>query len=349
MESAGISRSTVGLVAISFVVGSIITGSGVYFLLQQGISQPISSAPKPALDRFKVSGFSPTVDSIILLTNTGRDRGIWSSWGLDPEFIFNPDRPIVAADLKQQVESGIKFGISGSAEVLLARSNGLPLKIVGSLEGQSILKIYVKSGGSIKTVKDLDGKRIGVTATNNPTGRAATYISNRFAIKPEIIPFGNLTNLVVGLKLGRIDAFINSGGSALRLVDSGELGLLSRMKDVYPQPYVGLVFFATEDVIEHDPDLVRRFIKATSETTKYLGENPEYAADIIAKTTGAPGDLAHRVAAEIDWSPLKRVPGEDLLAGVTNNWVVAREAGAVSASAWEKVKVEDVVDVRFLP
>lgn len=78
------------------------------------------------------------------------------------------------------------------------------------------------------------------------------------------------------------------------------------MRDVLPKQYVSVVVFATDDLIEQNPDLVRRFVKATLETAKYLKENPGCASELCIKKTNAPKDLADDAIAQqrlvAEWS-----------------------------------------------
>jgi ABC-type nitrate/sulfonate/bicarbonate transport system substrate-binding protein len=99
--------------------------------------------------------------------DAGKDRGIWAKSGLDPEFVTIQGRAILASDLKQQVASGIKIGISIPSEVLLARANGVPVKIVAGYIGEAPVKLFVKGDGSIKSLKDLDGKNVGIVSNEH--------------------------------------------------------------------------------------------------------------------------------------------------------------------------------------
>jgi hypothetical protein len=94
---------------------------------------------------------------------------------------------------------------------------------------------------------------------------------------------------------------------------------------------------------------VRRFVRATLEIVKHLDENPNYGAELYMKITGAPRDLAEKIPSQYERTPDGRGNGGDLLLGVSNVWQYTKETGAVPASIWEKVKIEDAVDVRFLP
>jgi ABC-type nitrate/sulfonate/bicarbonate transport system substrate-binding protein len=151
------------------------------------------------------------------------------------------------------------------------------------------------------------------------------------------------------LKTGRVDAFLygTPNAIALLLVDSGELRILANMRDILPKPFVSLVAFATDDLIEKNPDLAKRFVGAALETAKYLKENPSYAIELYMKRVGAPKDLAEKAVSQLDWTPAGRGSGSDLTVAITNVWQYSKESGTIPPSI--DVKIEDAVDVRFLP
>jgi ABC-type nitrate/sulfonate/bicarbonate transport system substrate-binding protein len=242
-----------------------------------------SNIPKPAsspqsLQKFKALGWSATSELDFLIRDAGKERGIWANNGLDPEFVIPLGRSPLARDIKDQVASGVQIGLGIPSNVILARSTGLPVKIVAVYYSETAVKIYVKVDSPVKTVKDLDGRKIGIAQAGGTQESHVAYLNSKFGITAQFVPVGNLTNMVVSLKLGKIDAFMSPDGAPLRLVDSGELRILLRMADVIPKPWAGLVVLATEDLIQQNPDLVRKFVKATLETVKYLKDNPRYAS-----------------------------------------------------------------------
>ena len=54
----------------------------------------------------------------------------------------------------------------------------------------------------------------------------------------------------------------------------------------------------SDGLVEQNPDLVKRFVKATLETVGYLKDNPDHAADLYIKRSNAPRDLADKTIAE---------------------------------------------------
>jgi len=156
--------------------------------------------------------------------------------------------PATAADIKDSVAAGVKIGYATIAELVIARSNGVPVKIVASPLGESVNRIYVKADSPIKTGKDLDGKKVGVGTASS--GRQIAYLSSKLTIKAESVILVNLTNQIASLKAGNVDAILSSDGKALKFVDSGELRMLMRIADVFPKPYGTGALYATEDLIQ---------------------------------------------------------------------------------------------------
>lgn len=338
----GLNKGLYAGIAIIVVAAVVI---GAFFLLQQGPNPPKQPA---ALEKFKASGYFAENELAFLISDAGKEKGIFARNGLDPEFVTIPGRSLLAADLREQVSSGIKIGISIPSEVILARANGVPIKIVAGYIGEAPIKLFVKADGP-KTVKDLDGKRVGVVSADHATSRLTSYLATKFSIKPEIVPVGDIGSNIAALKTGRIDAFMpgSPNAVALLLVDSGELRILVHMREVLPKPFVTLVVFATEDLIDQKPELVNRFVRATLETAKYLEDNSGYAVDLYSKRTGAPKDLSQKAISQLNWTPNGRGSGADLPTAVMNVYQYNLQSGAFPPNL--QVKIEETVSTRFLP
>jgi NMT1/THI5 like len=148
---------------------------------------------------------------------------------------------------------------------------------------------------------------------------------------------------------GQIDAFYSAEGAALALVDSGDVRLLIPLPDLYPKPYAAVVIWATDDTIQHTPELVAAFVRATLLSVKYLQDHPSYASELYIKRTNSQKNVADKVVAALNavLTPSGRGSGSDLVASVAGNWRFMKESGAVSADT--AVNIEEVVDARFLP
>src|SRR5712664_2837927 len=114
---------------------------------------------------------------------------------------------------------GHKIGLVNTAEVLLARSQGTPVKVIAGYLGETIAKIFVPADSPMKTAKELDAKKIGVLSTTHTSYRAVLYVNDKLGIKAEPVALGNLANNASALRAGTVDAIYSAEGAALTLVD----------------------------------------------------------------------------------------------------------------------------------
>ena len=305
-----------------------------------------SAIGQGSLTSMKVSGENKSFEWFFLLTDAGTQQGIWSKNGLDARFVGAAGS---AAQLKEQVASGLKIGWVNTAEVLIARSQGVPVKVVAAHFGDTIAKIFAKPDSAINTARDLHGKRVGVLSQSHTSYKAVLYLNEKLGIKAEPVAAGNLANNVAALNDGKIDAFYSAEGAALGLVASGDLKIAVRLADVYPKPYTAVVVWATDDLIRDHPGVVRGFVAGTLQTVTYLQRNPPAASELYAKRTGAGKALSDKAVAELNsyLTATGRGSGRDLLAAVEGNWRFTKESGSVPADT--AIRIEDAVDSRFLP
>ena len=327
---------------VSIVVSLLIGGSCP---LQAQTSQLQQAASMPS-HQFKAAAEQGSFEWFFLLVDAGNERGIWARNGLDPEFVPAAGS---STQLKSLIESGIKIGFVNAAEVTLARSSGVPVKTVAAYFGETTARIFAAVNGPIKTAKDLNGKRIGVISGTHTSYRTVLYINQKMGITAEPVSIGTLSNNVEALKAGQIDALYSAEGAALALVDSGDLRLVLPLADIYPKPYTAVVIWATDDLIETNPDLVGKFVNATLEIVGYLKANPGYASQLYVQRTKAAKNVAEKAVASLNQilAPSGRGSGNDLAAAVAGNWRFIVDSGAVPANS--VVKIEEVVETRFLP
>jgi ABC-type nitrate/sulfonate/bicarbonate transport system substrate-binding protein len=325
------------------IVASLLIGAACSSQAQTPQPQKAASMPP---HQFKAAAEQASFEWFFLLVDAGNEKGIWARNGLDPTFVPAAGSP---AQLKSLIDSGVKIGFVNAAEVTLARSNGLPVKIVAAYFGETTARIFAAANGPITTAKYLSGKKIGVISATHTSYRTVLYINQKLGIHAEPVSIGSLANNLDALKTGQIDALYSAEGAALTHVDSGDLRLVLPLADIYPKPYAAVVIWAADDLIDQNPDLVGKFVKATLEIVGYLKANPDYASELYVQRTKAPKYVAERAIVSLNQilTPSGRGSGDDLVAAVSGNWRFIIESGAVSADPI--VKIEEVVDARFLP
>ncbi|MBA3518662.1 MAG: ABC transporter substrate-binding protein [Rhizobiales bacterium] len=168
------------------------------------------------------------------------------------------------------------FGFADVSTLILAVAKDVPVKSVASILNVNDAGIISLEGSGIKTAADLKGKRIAITAgdsatatfpavlaANNISRDDITLIQVDAAAKPVMVMEKQADALLGGLSDQPF--LIQEKGFKTEAVTFAELGV----------SLVGFAVIAHNDLIEENPDLVRRFVAATSRSWEAARDNPE--------------------------------------------------------------------------
>jgi len=132
----------------------------------------------------------------------------------------------------------------------------------------------------------LRGKRIGVTRIGSSTHTVTLYVLNQAGLKPgdyEIVPLGEVPNILIALAAGRIDAGPLSSPTTIRGRKAGLVDLATPAKD--GPEYVSIAVGATRAYIRANPEIVRRFMRAYAEAVHLFKSNKPIALKALQKYT----------------------------------------------------------------
>jgi NitT/TauT family transport system substrate-binding protein len=232
-----------------------------------------------------------------------------------------------SADSLQKVLSGageIGFIDAGVMSKAIA-DEGAPVKMVAAIFQDPGVAIIAHDEVGIDDPKDLEGKSIGVIPeTSQARLLPALFEVNDVdanAVEQVRLTFANLipsflSNRVDAIALFSTDiGFIeeSSEGQEFDVLKYGDFGL-----DLYGN---GLVI--QNDYLESNPDAIRAFVEVTLRGINYTLDNPEEAAEIVAKH--APGQTAESLLTYIP-------PAEELV--VTSD-SQSNGLGTMTEERWE--------------
>ena len=164
-----------------------------------------------------------------------------------------------------------------------------PIKAVSAYYGKALVGIiYLKESG-IKGPKDLEGKTIGHTAggasttmlpyflkiNNVDRSKINTVIADATAHLPMLLSKKVDAILEQSLHVGRFQNAANEGGQKVTVA---HMAYADYGVDCY-----GNVIIASDDVIEKDPALVRKFVQASIKGMMYAMDHPEEAVAALVK------------------------------------------------------------------
>jgi NitT/TauT family transport system substrate-binding protein len=220
-------------------------------------------------------GFGPQV--------IAQGRGYYREEGLDVSFESGKG----GVDVAKQLGAGnaIVGGMVGDSPIIV-RSNGVPIRIIASLGGRSLMQLVVREDSGIGTLKDLKGKKVSVMSFQD-TG----YYSLLGLLKSVGLTKGDLDIQALGpsgvwkfLTENKVQAMsgapdfippVEGSGTKIRIVPSDE---------VFPS--MAQVIGASDATIRERPDLLRRFVKATLRGMKDIEADPDGTADAFVGFTG---------------------------------------------------------------
>ena len=201
-------------------------------------------------------------------------KGYYAAEGLAVDFSYGGN----VNDLLLQTATGqLPFVMAAGDEVLLARSQGIPIKMTSLVFQQVPVAVFSKASAGIATPADLRGKTIGL-----PGRFGATYIALLGLLYSQNLTENDVTLNEIGftqfeaVQADRVPAAVGyANNEPLRLADSG-----AEVNTIKVSDHINLVsngIVTSESYMQQNPEVVRRFIRATMRGLQDTFDNPDEA------------------------------------------------------------------------
>lgn len=174
------------------------------------------------------------------------------------------------------------FGIADIAPVLTARVKaGAPVKAISSMYVYSPHSMFVLESSGIKNMKDLQGKRVGITPGNShkfyfPEVAKRVGLDER-SVQWVNIDASSMASLLISKRLDAAPFFSIHHYYVNKAAET-------QGEKVRVLPYVATGFtiyssslITNENTVKTSPDLVKRFLTATWKSVRWARDNPEQA------------------------------------------------------------------------
>jgi len=216
-------------------------------------------------------------------TEVGIEAKIFESEGLEIAVSsFRGD-----AQLQQALAAGsLDIGL-GSGPGLGFRVKGSPAIGVAAMYGPPAnLALLVSAKSSIRNVADLKGKRIGVTTAGSLTDWLVRELSRQQgwgATGIGIAALGQMQARLAAMDRGELDGMVLEAANGYELEEAGRTRNLILFGDIVKHFYTHVIF-ATDDMIEKRPDLLRRFLRGWFKTVAFMRANREFTVKSEQRT-----------------------------------------------------------------
>ena len=190
------------------------------------------------------------------------DKKMYEARGLHVEMLRSTGGGGMAASL---VAAGNdQIGITGAADVLIARGKGLDIVAVGLNSPKDPTGLFSLASNPIGSIIDIRGKRIGALAGSTSFGLLQAFLKTQGIseqdVKLVLIGAGDLISSVISQRVDAIAAFETTIVPAIRAAGANPVSL--RLSD-HGLLVPGNVYIANGEFARANPDVVARFIAAT--------------------------------------------------------------------------------------
>ncbi|MEU8635420.1 ABC transporter substrate-binding protein [Amycolatopsis sp. NPDC048633] len=249
-----------------------------------GSSGDSSSSGGPA----KITvGVIPIVD--VAPIYLGVQKGFFTTEGLD---VTLQTAQGGAAIVPAVVSGQYQFGFSNTTSLLLAHSQGLPLKVVSTgvastgTDGKDFGAVIVKPDSPIKTAKDLAGKRVAVNTLKNINTTTVSNVVRKAGGDPSTITYVELPfpDIAAAVAKGDVDAGQVVEPFLTIATGQGDRQVASNYAGTDPDLTIGM-YFTSQQYAAQNAKTVTGFTAAMKKSLDYASAHPDEARAVLSGYT----------------------------------------------------------------
>src|SRR3954454_22257202 len=224
----------------------------------------------------------------------GMDNKIWQQENVELAVsAFRGD-----AQMQQALAAGALDVAVGSGPGLGFRAKGVPAIGVAAMYGPpSNLTLTVLSRSSIKTVADLKGKKIGVTTLGSLTDWLTRELARQQGFGPDgiqVMPLGSVPARLAAMERNELDGMVIESATGFELEEQGKGRNILFFGDIAKHFYTHVIY-ATDEMIEKRPEVLRRFLHGWFKTVAFMKANKAAAVKTGARVVEVRESIVSKV------------------------------------------------------
>lgn len=183
--------------------------------------------------------------------------------------------------VEKLLENEADFSIVAPEEIITAYSNGHQLSVISVIFQKNPFLLITLNDSNIKTIQDFNGKSIALSNISGKNQFLAMAANTDLDIDSMQEVFFQMD--FAEFYSGEVDIYpAFSVGSYLEVVREGV-----EVNEFWPDDY-GVHWYSdciivNQSLIEQDPDLIERFLRATIKGMHYVVTNPDESLEIVMK------------------------------------------------------------------
>ena len=264
-------------------------------LVGGALATPLILSTRQALAEDKIRLAKAVPNSFAFSTaEIGADAKLWQQENIELAVsAFRGD-----AQMQQALTAGAVDVALGSGPGLGFRAKGVPAIGVAAMYGPpSNLALTVLARSPIRTAADLKGKRIGVTTLGSLTDWLTRKLSQQQGWGSDgiqVLPLGAVPARLAAMERGELDGMVIEAATGYELEEQGKGRNILLFGDIEKHFYTHVIF-ATDEMIEKRPELLRRFLRGWFKTVAFMRANKDFAVKSGAKVVQVRESIVSKV------------------------------------------------------
>jgi NitT/TauT family transport system substrate-binding protein len=240
------------------------------------------AAPMPTTERVRLRVPYVALSVTQLPAWVAQDAGLFAKQGLDVtlEYIAGSSTMINA-----MIAGEAQFSVAAAEAPIAASLAGADLVILAPTVERLVFSVYGRPDLAEPTA--VRGGRVGMARAGSATDFAAREWLRSIGLRPDqdatLIQMGGQPETVTGLLAGAVDAGVIAPPNDVQARRQG-LRLLADLRQLDVQFYPASLVTSRQLVVDQ-PDVVRRFLRATTEAVSLIHQDPALARQVLGRYT----------------------------------------------------------------
>ena len=239
----------------------------------------LGSSPGGAWSQMKARVAWTSFASNMSGTWVAQEEGFFKKNGLEVELVHIPSTSRV---IQVMLAGELHYSYMDGRNSVTAALQGADVVILSGVANRLVFSFMARP--EIKSVRELKGKKIGVTRIGSSTHSVTLWVMNRHGLKPEeyqLLQLVDVPNIFTAIAAGQIDAGALSPPTNFRARKAGLSELIDLSKE--GPEYVSVAIGSRRSVVKANEEMTRRFIRGYSEGVQFLKANKTAGIRAIQK------------------------------------------------------------------
>jgi ABC-type nitrate/sulfonate/bicarbonate transport system substrate-binding protein len=214
-----------------------------------------------------------------ILATVARDKGLFEKEGLKPEITIYRG----GGETFEAIAAGsADLGTVAVPLIATSRKRGVLTRIVGGVGDEwSGWILGVKADSPIKSAKELEGKKVGITSAGSGTDTLALWAQSEHKVTFSRVGVGG-GGLVPNLLNNNLAAAVIYSPLSYQVMSEGKVRALIDFAAAMPPNLIG-GWTATEKNLKERRPFIQKGLNALYGALEYMRNNPDYAIKTIAE------------------------------------------------------------------